>query len=91
LGLPEVWQVIETYAATTRQNGYFQQRRQQQQLQWLRQSIAQELETRFYADAAVQAQLPALQREVAAGRVTPFAAATTLLHLPSNATAPPLR
>jgi LAO/AO transport system kinase len=88
-GLGEVWEVIEAYAAATRASGYFQQRRQQQQLQWLHQSIVQELEARFYANASVQGQLPALQREVAAGRVTPFAAATKLLDLPGRATAQP--
>ena len=80
-GLPEVWEVVETYAAATKQNGYFGQRRQQQQLQWLHQSIAQALESRFYADAAVHERLPAVQAAVAAGQLTPFAAATELLGL----------
>ncbi|MBD2724201.1 methylmalonyl Co-A mutase-associated GTPase MeaB [Hymenobacter sp. BT189] len=84
-GLAEVWQAIEGYAAATQQSGYFEQRRQQQQLQWLHQSIVQELEARFYADAAVHARLPALQQDVAAGRITPFAAATQLLDLTGTA------
>jgi LAO/AO transport system kinase len=83
-GLAEVWQAIEAYAQATQHSGYFQQRRQQQQQQWLHQSIAQELEARFYADAAVRQRLPALQQAVAAGRVTPFAAATELLDLRSE-------
>ena len=87
-GLPEVWEVIENYAAATRANGYFEQRRQQQQLQWLHQSIAQALESRFYADAAVRERLPAIQQAVAAGRMTPFVAATALLGLPGGATVP---
>jgi LAO/AO transport system kinase len=88
-GLAEVWEVIEKYAAATRQSGYFQQRRQQQQLQWLHQSIVQELESRFYADEAVRRRLPAVQQAVAAGRLTPFAAATALLNLPAGATTTP--
>ncbi|GAC1600946.1 MAG: methylmalonyl Co-A mutase-associated GTPase MeaB [Hymenobacter sp.] len=80
-GLPKVWDAIEAYAATTRRSGYFQQRRQQQQLQWLHQSIAQALETRFYADDAVRARLPAVQQAVADGQLTPFAAAEELLGL----------
>ena len=92
-GLAEVWEVIETYAAATRHNGYFERRRQQQQLQWLHQSIAQALESRFYADAAVRARLPAAQAAVAAGQLTPFAAAEELLGLPgmSQPTAAPTR
>ncbi|MBD2768274.1 methylmalonyl Co-A mutase-associated GTPase MeaB [Hymenobacter sp. BT664] len=84
-GLAEVWAVVEAYATATQQSGYFQQRRQQQQLQWLHQSIAQALEARFYADAAVQARLPTVQQAVAAGRLTPFAAATELLALSGGA------
>jgi len=81
-GLTEVWTAIETYAAATRLSGYFAQRRQQQQLQWLQQSIAQALETRFYSDAAVRDRLPMVRQAVAAGQLTPFAAAEQLLRLP---------
>jgi LAO/AO transport system kinase len=87
-GLQEVWDVIERYAAATQQSGYFPRRRQEQQLQWLHQSIAQALESRFYANADVQAQLPAVQAAVAAGQLTPFAAAESLLSLGGTAAAP---
>ncbi|WP_310395246.1 methylmalonyl Co-A mutase-associated GTPase MeaB [Hymenobacter sp.] len=80
-GLAEVWEVVEAYAAATRASGYFAQRRQQQQLQWLHQSIAQALESRFYADEAVRGRLPAVRAAVAAGQLTPFAAAAELLGL----------
>ena len=84
-GLAEVWETVTNYAAHTRQSGYFEQRRQQQQLQWLRENIAQELETRFYAHSAVRERLLATQQAVAAGQLTPFAAATELLGLAGNA------
>ena len=80
-GIAEVWEVIEQYAAATRQSGYFEQRRQEQQLQWLHHSIVQALEARFYADTAVRERLPAVRAAVAAGRLTPFAAASELLKL----------
>ena len=80
-GIAEVWEVIEQYAAATRQSGYFEQRRQEQQLQWLHHSIVQALEARFYADTAVRERLPAVRAAVAAGRLTPFAAAGELLKL----------
>ena len=78
-GITEAWAVIEAYAAATRASGYFAQRRQQQQLQWLQHSIAQELETRFYANEAVRQQLPGVRAAVAAGQLTPWAAAEQLL------------
>ena len=78
-GLAEVWVAAETYAATTQANGYFGQRRGQQQQQWLHQSIRQALTARFYESAAVRAALPELEAQVAAGAVTPAAAAARLL------------
>ena len=80
-GVGEVWEVIESYAAATRASGYFARRRQQQQLQWLHQSIAQALESRFYADAQVRDRLPTVRTAVATGQLTPFAAAEELLGL----------
>ena len=80
-GLAEAWAAVEQYAAATRPGGYFQRRRQEQQLQWLDQSIAQALESRFYAAAAVRARLPGVRAAVAAGQLTPWAAAGELLGL----------
>jgi LAO/AO transport system kinase len=80
-GVPEVWEMLKKYAAQTRGNGFFQQRRREQQLQWLHQSIRQALESRFYGEAAVRERLPAIQQAVAAGEITPFAAAQELLGL----------
>ena len=78
-GIAEVWQTIEAYATATRASGYFAQRRQQQQLQWLHQSVAQALEARFYANPAVRERLPEVKAAVASGQLTPWAAAEELL------------
>ncbi|WP_375418671.1 methylmalonyl Co-A mutase-associated GTPase MeaB [uncultured Hymenobacter sp.] len=78
-GLDEVWEMLEEYRQQTQQNGFFKRRRQQQQLQWLHQSIRQALEARFYESKAVRARLPDLEARVAAGQLTPAAAAQALL------------
>ena len=78
-GLPEVWEMLQTYATHTQNTGFWQRRRQRQQLQWLHQSIRQALEARFYESEAVRARLPALEARVAAGQLTPAAAAQLLL------------
>ena len=80
-GIAEVWAMLEKYAAQTQENGFFAERRRQQQLQWLHQSIAQALESRFFGTPAVRARLPAVQQAVAEGQLTPFAAAQELLGL----------
>ncbi|TYZ05809.1 methylmalonyl Co-A mutase-associated GTPase MeaB [Hymenobacter lutimineralis] len=80
-GIPEVWSVVEDYVRHTQQNGYFQQRRQEQNLHWLQETIRQGLEEQFYARPAVQAQLAAVRQLVLSGQRSAFAAAADLLEL----------
>ena len=78
-GLPEAWELIEQYAAQTQASGYWPQRRAQQQLQWLDEAVRQALEMQFYARPGVQDALPDVRTAVAAGQLTPWAAAGLLL------------
>lgn len=78
-GLPETWATIEAYAAAARASGYFAQRRAQQQLQWFADAVQQALAAQFYGRAGVQGALPDVRAAVAAGQLTPWAAAAELL------------
>jgi len=78
-GLPETWATVEAYRAHTQANGFWAERRAQQQLQWLDEAVRQGLEGQFYEQPAVRAARPGVRAAVAAGSVTPFAAAETLL------------
>ena len=80
-GVPEVWQVVEKYVQQTQASGYFAQRRQEQNLHWLHETIRQSLETQFYARPAVQQQLAAVEQAVREGRQSAFGAAGELLGL----------
>ena len=78
-GMADTWQTIENYAAQARASGYFARRRAQQQLQWLDEAVNQALAAQFYGRPAVQRALPGMRAAVAAGQLTPWAAAETLL------------
>ncbi|QNE40414.1 methylmalonyl Co-A mutase-associated GTPase MeaB [Hymenobacter sp. NBH84] len=78
-GVPEVWEVVQQYVQHTQANGYFQQRRQEQNLHWLHDTIRQTLEARFYAQPDVQQRLPAIEQAVREGRQSAFGAAQELL------------
>ncbi|GAA3999888.1 methylmalonyl Co-A mutase-associated GTPase MeaB [Hymenobacter fastidiosus] len=80
-GVPEVWQVVEQYCQQTRSSGYFGQRRQEQNLHWLHETIRQALETRFFARPDVARQLAAVQQQVKEGTKSAFGAAEELLGL----------
>jgi len=72
---------IEQYAAYTQTSGYWQQRRAQQQLQWLEEAVRQALKAQFYGRAGVQSALPSVRAAVATGQLTPWAAAGQLLEI----------
>ncbi|SNR41415.1 methylmalonyl Co-A mutase-associated GTPase MeaB [Hymenobacter mucosus] len=80
-GIPLVWGVIDQYVQQTQGSGYFQRRRQEQNLHWLHETIREALETRFYARAAVQAHLATIEQQVQEGRKSAFGAAAELLNL----------
>ncbi|MGY2131613.1 methylmalonyl Co-A mutase-associated GTPase MeaB [Hymenobacter sp. HD11105] len=82
-GVAEVWEVIEQYQQQMQASGYFQQRRQEQNLHWLHEAIRQELEDRFYAHPEVQQRLAQVQEQVMGGKKSPFGAAAELLALQS--------
>ncbi|WP_133271875.1 methylmalonyl Co-A mutase-associated GTPase MeaB [Hymenobacter radiodurans] len=80
-GVAEVWEIIEQYQTQMQASGYFQQRRQEQNLHWLHEAIRQELEERFYANPRVQKHLAEVREQVMGGKKSPFGAAAELLEL----------
>ncbi|MCA8831374.1 methylmalonyl Co-A mutase-associated GTPase MeaB [Hymenobacter pini] len=80
-GVPEVWQVVEQYVQHAQANGYFQQRRQEQNLHWLHETIREALEAQFYARPEIASRLPELRRQVMNGSKSAFGAAEELLRL----------
>ncbi|WP_303310496.1 methylmalonyl Co-A mutase-associated GTPase MeaB [Hymenobacter sp. BT730] len=85
-GVPEVWQLLETYCAQTQASGYFRQRRQEQHLHWLHETIRQGLEDQFYARPEVLAHLAGIRQQVLEGRKSAFGAAAELLALSGSTT-----
>ncbi len=80
-GLDTIWQTVTDYLSLTKSNGFFEQKRRDQNLQWLHEAIRQGLEENFYRHGQVKAQLPAITSEVKEGRKSAFAAAAELLRL----------
>ncbi|RIJ36970.1 methylmalonyl Co-A mutase-associated GTPase MeaB [Pontibacter oryzae] len=80
-GLPDIWGTISDYLELTQQNGFFQQKRRDQNLQWMYEAIRQGLEENFYAHQQVKQQLPGIAEAVKTGQKSAFAAAAELLKL----------
>jgi LAO/AO transport system kinase len=79
LGISEIWQYIQEYHQLTLQNGYFEKNRQGQAEYWLYETISQQLEASFFNSPEIKKQLPAILKEVAAGKKSSFSAAEGLM------------
>jgi LAO/AO transport system kinase len=78
-GLAEAWAAVEALATARMAGGTFDARRRAQAEAWFRHALEAGLIARLNADPAAAARRRALAAEVAAGRMTPDAAAETLL------------
>ena len=78
-GIAEVWQQIKEYFETTQANGFFNQRRQEQNSYWLTETINEQLKQDFYARPEIAALLKENKAKVEQHAISPFAAAQQLL------------
>ncbi len=78
-GIDEVWQAILHYHEQSHAHNYFQKKREKQRLQWLHDSIAQQLKLLFYQHPTVREELSLREKEVLAGTASPGKAARVLM------------
>lgn len=80
-GIASLWEMVREHHAFTRGNGYFDARRRAQRRRWLKEAIEHGLREDFQRSPEVQQRLPALERAVDSGRLSPFRAAREVLDL----------
>ncbi|AFL81663.1 methylmalonyl-CoA mutase metallochaperone MeaB [Aequorivita sublithincola DSM 14238] len=80
-GISEIWEVISTYFETVKSNGYFQNKRKEQNKFWLLQTVESRLKIEFYANPSVKKELEKQLKALDENRTTPFEAAEKLLNL----------
>ena len=78
-GIEPVWQAIRDHRAALEAGGALARLRAGQARAWLWRELTEQLRAALGSNAAVAAQLPALEARVAAGEITPSAAAETLM------------
>ncbi|MDE6307145.1 MAG: methylmalonyl Co-A mutase-associated GTPase MeaB [Muribaculaceae bacterium] len=79
IGIAEVWQMIDRYFDFVKNNGYFEQRRQQQARYWMRETIDEQLRMHFYNNPEVEALLHDREQRVLGNRQSSFTAARDVL------------
>jgi LAO/AO transport system kinase len=78
-GIVEVWQAVEGYRKTLDASGEIAARRESQAERWMWNELHESLAAALRANPKVKADLAALEAKVAAGEITPTAAAQRLL------------
>ncbi len=78
-GIPEVWEAIERYFRALEPTGEIAARRSRQAKAWMWNEISENLMAAFRANPSVSAMVDGIEERVAAGEITPTAAAERLL------------
>ena len=80
-GVSEIWELIQKYNSITKENGYFQQKRNEQNKYWLLQTIESALKSNFYNHPRIKEELKKQLILISENKVTPFEAANYLLNI----------
>jgi LAO/AO transport system kinase len=78
-GIEKIWETILEYHQITTENGYWRDNRHQQSHDWLHETLSGGFRRLFYEHPFIQSELIAIEPEVIAGRISPFAAARRIL------------
>jgi LAO/AO transport system kinase len=78
-GIPEVWKTVMEYLKLTMQNGYFAEKRKEQNRQVMYEAIEEALKHNFHSRKDIQSGLYKLEKEIVAGIISPYLAAQQLL------------
>jgi LAO/AO transport system kinase len=83
-GIPEIWKIIQEYSIQTKENGYFQNKRNLQAKHWMYDTITNQLTEYFYNNPAVKKEQKKIEEKVLEGKLSSFKAAQKLLDLYFN-------
>ncbi|MDC7995745.1 methylmalonyl Co-A mutase-associated GTPase MeaB [Altibacter sp. HG106] len=80
-GIDTVWEALQDYLDTVKDNGYFSEKRKQQNRFWLLQTIENTLQQAFFSNVEVKKAFEAQLERIHEQKTTPFEAAAYLLSL----------
>lgn len=78
-GIDNVWNIISEYLELVKNNGYFEEKRQNQNQFWMMETINEQLKNHFYNHPEIISLLEQNKNAVQNNELSPFAAAISLL------------
>jgi len=80
-GVKEIWDTIEKFNESTKENRVFEGRRKQQMLEWTFSIIDEYLKDSFYNSGFIKNEIPGIKEKILSGKILPTAASEELLKL----------
>ncbi|MCL6259489.1 methylmalonyl Co-A mutase-associated GTPase MeaB [Aquiflexum sp. TKW24L] len=80
-GLKEIWEMVKEYQERMIINGYWDQNRSNQRVNWLHEHVRYLLEKSFFQNEKIKNQLDQILPEITSGRLSPIAKARELVDL----------
>lgn len=78
-GIETIWEMVNEYVQHTRQNGYFEQYRTEQEKQRLHETIEQLLKEQFYSSPGIKEKIKEMEQLVGEKKISAYGAAEKLL------------
>lgn len=78
-GISEIWKTISEYFEMTKETGFFQEKRHEQNQFWMMETINEQLKSNFYNQPQIISLLEQNKKAVQNDEISPFAAASDLL------------
>lgn len=79
-GIDEIWAIINEYISIARENGYFDQWRQQQAVYRMHETISETLRNSFYKNPDIEKLIPELEQMLRDKKITSYLAACRVLN-----------
>jgi len=80
-GMDKVWNIIESYRLQTFTNGWFAEKRKNQSVYWMEETINEQVKALFFANAEIKKAYSKLTEDLKAGKITSYKAAQQLMEL----------
>ncbi len=79
-GIRELWEKIMSYVEFTRVSGYFEERRKQQAVVRMKDTISEFLNNSFYCNKDIKGMIPEIENLLYEGKITSYKAALRLMN-----------
>jgi LAO/AO transport system kinase len=79
-GIEEIWQSVNDYIGITRQSGYFEEKRKQQVVMRMHDTIVENLKSSFYNSEEIKRMSKDMEDQLRKGTITSYKAASDMLH-----------